>query len=105
LAETEVITLSEQYQISTYITLPKVDSKTPVPSDESVAATVATLGKAVSSGNFNRNFSEALVAQIGKVSASLSEIRQSEATTQATILKIDADLGQFSVIAERLTDY
>jgi hypothetical protein len=59
----------------------------------------------VSSGNFNRNVSQALVAQIGKVSASLLEIRQSEATAQATILKIDADLEQFGAIVERLSDY
>jgi hypothetical protein len=105
LAETQVIALSEQYQIATYITLPKVDSKTPVPSDESVAATVATLGKAVSSGSFNRSYSEALVAQIRQIVAALQEIRQSESTTQATILKIDADLTQYQAIIERLTDY
>jgi hypothetical protein len=104
LAETRVVTLSEQYQISTYISLPATDSKTPVPSDESVAQTVSTLSKAVASGSFNRKYADALIDQIKRVEASLSEIR-AESTAQNTIAKIDQDLAQYNALIERLTDY
>jgi hypothetical protein len=104
LAETKVIALSENYQISTYITLPKTDSKTPVPSDESVTQTVSSLTKAVASGSFNKDYAAALIAQIGKVKTALLEI-QAQSTSQATVAKIDEDLAQYSAVADRLTDY
>jgi hypothetical protein len=104
LAETKVISMSEQYQISTYISLPKTDSKTPVPADEAVTQTVDTLNKSVSRGNFNQSLSEALVAQIKKIEASLLEIR-AQTTSQVTLAKIDEDLTQYEAVIERLTDY
>jgi hypothetical protein len=105
LAETSVIALSSQHQISAYITLPSTDSKTPVPTAESVAQTVADLGKAISSGSFNKSYTAALIAQIEKIEASLLEIRQAESTTAVTAAKIDADLAQYRALVERLTDY
>ncbi|MDR3125905.1 MAG: hypothetical protein LBU20_02440 [Candidatus Nomurabacteria bacterium] len=104
LAETKIIALSEQYQISTYLTLPKTDSKTPVPADESVASDLTALNKAVSSGNFNKHYADALISQIEKIKTSLGEIR-SQSESQVTILKVDEDLAQYNALIERLADY
>lgn len=104
LAETKVIAISEQYQISTYITLPVIDNKTVVPADESVTQTIDSLNTAVASGNFNRSLADSLISQIEKIQTSLLDIRI-EAKSQATINKIDEDVAQYESIIERLTNY
>jgi len=105
LAETEIISLSEQYQISTYVTLPKIDSKkTPVPANESVSQTVDDLKTAVSSGNFNRSLSDALVLQIERIEESLQEIR-SKSRSQLQTTKINESLIEYDAITERLVNY
>jgi hypothetical protein len=103
LAETKIVSLSNQYQISTYVSLPKADNKTPVPTDEAVTQTIDSLNKAVASGSFYKNYSNALIGQIEKIKESLLEIR-SASENHDMISKIDEDLAQYEALIGRLAN-
>jgi hypothetical protein len=100
LAEAQVVTASSQYQLSQIVSLTGT-SKTASNSD-SLSTLTASLDRALSTGNFNKQYSVALVGQISQVILSLQEVR-AKLTSSASITTVDQSIVNLTEISARLT--